>query len=69
MNIILIQNGGYVKKTKKGGQRRSRLGIYMLQIGSFPAILRQNAAAGVSLAAAFYLVLQKKLSPWSALQF
>jgi len=44
-------------------------GIYTLQNGSFSAILRQKATAGVSLAVAFYLVLQKNLSFWSALQF
>jgi hypothetical protein len=41
----------------------------MLQTGSFPAILRQKATAGVSLAMAFYLILQKNLSIWSASQF
>jgi len=35
-------------------------GIYPLQKGPFQAILRQKAAAGVSLAAAFLLVLQRK---------
>jgi len=38
------------------------LGIYPLQKGLFSAILCQKAAAGVSLAAAFLLVMQKKFS-------
>ena len=36
------------------------MGIYPLQKGSFPTILRQKAAAGVSLAAASFLVLRRK---------
>ena len=51
---------------KKPPERRLCLGIYTLQNGSFPAILHQKATAGVSLAVAFYLVLQKNLSLWSA---
>ena len=54
------------KKKKKTGQRRLCLGIYTLQNGSFPAILRQKSTAGVSLAVDFYLILQKNLSLWSA---
>jgi len=50
-------------------QGRPHIGIYTLQNGSFPAILHQKAMAGGSLAMAFYLVLQKKLTFWSALQF
>jgi hypothetical protein len=50
-------------------QGRPHIGIHTLQIGSFPAILRQNATAGVSLAVAFYLILQKNLSFLSASQF
>jgi hypothetical protein len=45
------------------------IGIHTLQTGSFPAILRQKVTAGASLAVTFYLVLQKNLSLWSALQF
>ena len=48
---------------------RPYIGIYTLQTGSYPVILHQKATAGVSLAAAFYLVFQKNLSLWSALQF
>ncbi|MBO5727663.1 MAG: hypothetical protein J6R39_03455 [Oscillospiraceae bacterium] len=40
--------------------RRLVIGIYSLQKGSFPAKLCQKAAAGVSLAAAFLLVLHEK---------
>ena len=56
-------------RTKETVERRSRLGICTLQIGSFPTILHQKATAGVSLAVAFYLVLQENLSFWSASQF
>ena len=45
--------------TGSGHGGRSHIGIYTLQSGSFPAILRQKATAGISLAVAFYLVLQK----------
>jgi len=41
-------------------QRRLSVGIDPLQKGSFPAILCQKATAGVSLAAAFLLVLHRK---------
>jgi len=58
-----------ISKKEKCPQGRSHIGIYTLQIGSFPAILHQKAMAGVSLAMAFYLVLRKNLSLWSASQF
>ena len=41
----------------------------MLQNGSFPVLLHQKAMAGVSLAMAFFFVLQENLSFWSAWQF
>ena len=50
-------------------KRRTHIGTYTLQIGSFPAILHQNTAVGVSLTAVLYLVLQENLSFWSAAQF
>ena len=56
----------YIKGTT---ERRAPIGIYTLQRGSFPTILRQKATAGVSLAVAFNLVLQKNLSLGSASQF
>ena len=45
------------------------MGIYALQTGYFPVILRQKATVGVSLTVAFYLVLQENPSLWSASQF
>ena len=51
---------GGLHKKRSFRQRRLVIGIYPLQKGSFPAILRQKAAAGVSLAAASFLVLQRK---------
>jgi len=53
----------------KGAEGRPHMGIYTLQSGSFSSILRQKATAGVSLAVAFFLVLLKNLSLWSASQF
>jgi hypothetical protein len=54
---------------KKAAEGRPHTGIYTLQDGSFPVILQQKVTAGVSLAVTSYFVLQKNLSPWSALQF
>ena len=51
---------GGLHKKRSFRQRRLVIGIYPLQKGSFPAILRQKAAAGVSLAAASFLVLRRK---------
>jgi hypothetical protein len=41
-------------------QRRVRIGIYTLQIESFPAILHQKSTAGVSLAVDFVICLAEK---------
>jgi len=46
-----------------------QIGIHTLQSDSFPAIPHQKTTAGVSLAVAFFFVLQINLSFWSALQF
>ena len=69
--IALVHNNIFFKMGKNKDRRKGRvhIGIYTLQIGPFPAILRQKATAGVSLTVAFYLVLQKNLSLWSASQF
>jgi len=51
---MLLQN-------KKTAQGRRSIRKELLQKGSFRAILRQKATAGVSLAVAFFLVLHQKL--------
>ena len=66
---LVRDDAGTMGIEKEQCKRRFPIGIYTLQKRSFPAILHQKATAGVSLAVAFYFVLQKNLSLWSALQF